>query len=256
MRTLICLQIRQTGRLEERSGISPRPHPQPHWRRNEMGMNVHSQGRIMPSGTFSTIRRATDERRERILEAAERVFAAHGFHAATMQHVAEAAGMSAGNLYRTFPSKEAIVEGLCARDQQERIANFAHLADSDSIFAAFRAALRDHIASRSRQKASLTVEIWAEAQRNPAVAAMSREVDADVLRQIERMIVIAKVKGEAAPSADAAFVARFVFTYVAGLLKRLALEPDFDAEGEADEMLALFRSLCSGTLTPAGTEAS
>ncbi len=159
----------------------------------------------MPSTAFPTARRTADERRERILEAAERAFAAHGFHAATMQHVAEAAGMSAGNLYRTFPSKEAIVEGLCARDQQERIANFAHLADSDSIFAAFGAALRDHIASRSRHKASLLVEIWAEAQRNPAVSKMSRDVDADVLRQIERMIEFAKAKGEAAPSVELGF---------------------------------------------------
>ncbi len=207
--------------------------------------------------SFSTARRAAkSERRERILEAAERAFAAHGFHVATMQHVAEAAGMSAGNLYRTFPSKEAIVEGLCARDQQERIANFAHLADSDSIFAAFGAALREHIASRSRHKASLIVEIWAEAQRNPAVAKMSREVDADVLGQIERMIEIAKEKGEAVASVDAASVARFVFTYVGGLLKRLALEPDFDAETEAERALALFKALCNGTVAPAGTEAS
>src|SRR5271166_1494224 len=102
---------------------------------------------------------ADTERRERILDAAERAFAEHGFHAATMQHVAEAASMSAGNLYRTFPSKEAIVAGLCERDQQERIANFAHIADSGSVFAAFGAALRDYIASRSRQKASLIVEI-------------------------------------------------------------------------------------------------
>ena len=60
-------------------------------------------------------RTADPERRERILEAAERAFVRHGFHAATMQHVADEAGMSAGNLYRYFPSKEAIVEGLCAR---------------------------------------------------------------------------------------------------------------------------------------------
>ena len=66
----------------------------------------------MSFNTLSTGRRTADERRERILEAAERAFAAHGFHAATMQHVAEAAGMSAGNLYRTFPSKEAIVDTL------------------------------------------------------------------------------------------------------------------------------------------------
>jgi AcrR family transcriptional regulator len=206
----------------------------------------------MSFNTLSTTRRTADERRERILEAAERVFAADGFHAATMQHVAEAAGMSAGNLYRTFPSKEAIVEGLCARDQRERVANFAHLADSNSIFAAFSAALHDHIAARSRQKATLTLEIWAEAQRNPAVAAMSRDVDAENLGQIRRMIEIAKQKGEAASSVDANFVARFVFTYVAGLLKRLALEPDFDAEAEAAQAVALFRSLCSGALAPPG----
>src|SRR5271157_3182159 len=204
---------------------------------------------MSPAAPF-TVRRTADERRERILEAAERAFAA-----ATMQDVAEAAGMSAGNLYRTFPSKEAIVEGLCARDQQERIDNFAHLADSGSVFAAFGAALRDYIASRSRQKASLIVEIWAEAQRNPAVAAMSRAVDTGVLGQIEGMIEMAKAKGEAAPSVDAASAACFIFTYVGGILKRLALEPDFDAEAEADRALALFRSLCNGALAPPGTEA-
>src|SRR5271166_7179725 len=129
-----------------------------------MRMNVHSHRTSMSIASLPPSRRAPDAvRRERILEAAERAFAEHGFHAATMQHVAEAAGMSAGNLYRTFPSKEAIVEGLCARDQQERIANFAHIADADSIFAALSEGLREHIAFRSRQKATLIVEIWAEA---------------------------------------------------------------------------------------------
>ncbi len=89
-------------------------------------------------------------------------------------------GMSADNLYRTFPSKEATVEGLCPRDQQERIASFVHLADSDSVFVAIAAGLRAHIELRSRQKPTLIVEIWAEAQRNPAIAAMSRAVDAVV----------------------------------------------------------------------------
>ncbi len=79
---------------------------------------------------------------------------------------------------------------------------------------------------------------------------MSRDVDAENLGQIRRMIEIAKQKGEAASSVDANFVARFVFTYVAGLLKRLALEPDFDAEAEAAQAVALFRCLCSGALAP------
>jgi TetR/AcrR family transcriptional regulator, repressor for uid operon len=206
--------------------------------------------------SLSAARRLSDdERRERILEAAEQAFAAHGFHAATMQHVAEAAGMSAGNLYRTFPSKEAIVEGLCSRDQQERAASFAKAAEAASIFAAFAAGLRQHIALRPRQKATLIVEIWAEGARNPAIAAMSRAVDADILARLERMIDIAKAKGEAAASVDSAAVARFLFTYVGGLLKRLACEPGFEAEAEAEQAFLLFKALCEGALAPLGMEA-
>ena len=194
------------------------------------------------------------ERRERILEAAERAFAMHGFHAATMQHVAEAAGMSAGNLYRTFPSKEAIVEGLCTRDQQERMTSFANLAESASILESFGGALREHVASKTRHKARMLVEIWAEAGRNPAVAAIALGVDANVLRQIECLIAIARERGETTPDIDPAAVARFIFTYVGGLLKRLALEPDFDAEAEADKAFAFFKAMCGGAFAPAGTE--
>lgn len=206
--------------------------------------------------SLSSVRQALDaERRERILEAAERAFAAHGFHAATMHHVAEAAGMSAGNLYRSFPSKEAIVEGLCARDQRERAANFAKATKVESVMAAFEAALREHIAEQPRAKATLLVEIWSETARNPVIGAISRAVDAEILKQIEAMIDIAKAHGEADPAVDSAAVARFVFTYVGGLLKRLALEPDFDSKAEAAQAFQLIKSLCEGGLSP-GDKAS
>jgi len=64
-------------------------------------------------------RPADAERRQLILEAAERAFVRNGFHATTMQGIADEVAMSAGNLYRYFPSKETIVEGLCERDQAE-----------------------------------------------------------------------------------------------------------------------------------------
>ena len=204
-------------------------------------------------------RRAPDaERRERILEAAELAFAAHGFHAATMQHVAEAAGMSAGNLYRTFPSKEAIVEGLCLRDQQQQAADFAHLAEAETIdiFAAVAEGLKKHVAFPPRRKLTLFVEIWAEAARNPTIGAITRAMDEDALTKIEQAVAIAKACSEAAPTVEAPAIARLFFTYVGGLIKRLALEPDLDREAEAARAAELFKALCKGALSAAPEEAT
>src|ERR1700753_3274902 len=107
-------------------------------------------------------RTAETERRLRILEAAERAFVGNGFHATTMQHVADEAGMSAGNLYRYFPSKEAIVEGLCELDQIEMAQAFAELmADDRHIAEAMRCGLRKHVLAKPPEKARLLVEIWA-----------------------------------------------------------------------------------------------
>jgi len=67
------------------------------------------------------------ERHIRILDAAERVFARAGFHAATMQDVAAEAGMSPGNLYRYFSSKDAIIEGMTERDRSLIAEDFGRL---------------------------------------------------------------------------------------------------------------------------------
>ncbi|MFI7633938.1 TetR/AcrR family transcriptional regulator [Nonomuraea sp. NPDC049400] len=51
-------------------------------------------------------------RREQLLDAALRVFAAKGVDGATVKDVAQAAGVTPGLLYRYFDSKEAMVETL------------------------------------------------------------------------------------------------------------------------------------------------
>jgi TetR/AcrR family transcriptional repressor of uid operon len=201
---------------------------------------------------FSTLRRTADERRERILEAAERAFAAHGFHAATMQHVAEAAGMSAGNLYRTFPSKEAIVEGLCAVDQAEGARAFADLLAADrDIVEAMCTGLREHVFGKPREKARMIVEIWAEAGRNPRVAEMTRSTDAQVLAGLERLFEAAKAAGAASSALDPRIAARFFLTFIAGLFRRMATESDFDREAETAMAVGVLKALLAGALATA-----
>jgi TetR/AcrR family transcriptional regulator, repressor for uid operon len=199
-------------------------------------------------------RPAEAERRERILEAAERAFVRHGFHAATMHHVADEAGMSAGNLYRYFPSKEAIVEGLCEIDQAGRaraLASFAELlARNGDIAQAMRAGLREHVVGKPPEKARLIVEIWAEAGRNPRVAAISQAIDADVINGLERLMDAAKAAGAASPKLDSRFGARFFLTFVGGIFKRIAIEADFDADAETEMAVAVMKALFAGALSP------
>lgn len=54
-------------------------------------------------------------RRERIVEAAERVFVAHGFRGTSFEGVAEAAGMSKVTVYGYFRDKEALFLAVAQR---------------------------------------------------------------------------------------------------------------------------------------------
>ena len=71
----------------------------------------------------------SQERRFRILDAAERCFVRSGFHRTTMQDVAAEAGMSPGNIYRYFRSKDAMAVGLAERDRARVNADFAALVN-------------------------------------------------------------------------------------------------------------------------------
>jgi TetR/AcrR family transcriptional repressor of uid operon len=197
-----------------------------------------------------TRRMPEEERRAHILAAAERAFVRYGFHAATMTQVADEAGMSAGNLYRYFPSKEAIVEGLCLADQVKRSENFAELAGADDLKGAMRAALREHVLRAPREKARMIVEIWAESGRNPRVAEFTRQLDTDVLQGMAELVELAKSRGVAAETLDPRFAASVLFSLISGLFRRVAVEANFDVEAESRMAFGLLEALFAGQIAP------
>ena len=56
-----------------------------------------------------------DEARARILEAAEKQFRRVGYHRTSVVDIAAELGMSSANIYRFFPSRDAINESICGR---------------------------------------------------------------------------------------------------------------------------------------------
>jgi AcrR family transcriptional regulator len=57
----------------------------------------------------------SDEARARILEAAEEHFRRVGYHRTSVADIAAELGMSPANIYRFFPSRDAINESICGR---------------------------------------------------------------------------------------------------------------------------------------------
>lgn len=143
---------------------------------------------------------ALSERHIRILDAAERVFARAGFHAATMQDVAAEAGMSPGNLYRYFNSKDAIIAGMSERDRSLIAEDFGALCPANgSLLDQLEELGRKHLVRQPREKAVIALQIWAEAARNPGMARMCADIEGTVIQGLAAAISEAKRNGELSP---------------------------------------------------------
>ena len=155
--------------------------------------NVHSllnALRLKGRGT-SVMRRANaqlqSDRRAEILAAAQRCFVRSGFHGASMQEICAEAGMSPGNLYRYFPSKEALIAGIAERDRAEVGAAVRAAPTSRTASSPCSKAWRS-ITSRSASasRCCCAPRSWRRAAAIPRSPASLRAFDADVQKLARR----------------------------------------------------------------------
>jgi AcrR family transcriptional regulator len=123
---------------------------------------------LMPRGQFDRSARKA-QTRERLLEAAARVYAHRGFGGATLDEVAAEAGFTKGAVYAHFGSKEnlllALMEEYLAGQVMEQVALFDRarttwerpLAGSDRFMESVR---------EDPDPLRLFVELWIHAQRD------------------------------------------------------------------------------------------
>lgn len=196
------------------------------------------------------------ERRAQILTAAQACFVRSGFHRTTMQDVAKEAGMSPGNLYRYFESKDAIVAGL-ARADQERIAeDFAAAASNPDFLPAFAELGRKYLIDEPRDTAVMALEIWAESTRNEVIAAVLHGIVEEVRSGMASVLEAARKRGSIPASLDIDRAVRFLLAVSDGMMKRRALAPNFEGERELETMLAVLGAVLRGRvpLTHEGSE--
>lgn len=119
-------------------------------------MNVH-----LPSSP-------ADLRVPEILRAIRHIFVEKGFDGASMQDLARASGMSVGNFYRYFRSKNAIIEAMVAHDLGEFQQDFAEIMSSADPMAHLRETVQRHLTMQD--KGALWAEINAASLRKPEIA--------------------------------------------------------------------------------------
>ncbi|MFG1922359.1 TetR/AcrR family transcriptional regulator [Cryptosporangium sp. NPDC048952] len=81
------------------------------------------------------LRRDAERNRQRILAAAREVFAARGVDV-TLDDIAHHAGLGVGTVYRRYPSRESLVEALCADGLQRLVALAAQERENPDPWAA------------------------------------------------------------------------------------------------------------------------
>jgi AcrR family transcriptional regulator len=122
-----------------------------------------------------------DLRSSAILQSVRSAFAEKGFDGASMQDLARAAGMSAANFYRYFPSKSAIVDALIEHDIALIGQDFAAIAGDPRPIEALRRMLHSRIPERQcSEDGALWAEITAAAQRKPDIWACAGRVEEQI----------------------------------------------------------------------------
>ena len=180
-------------------------------------------------------------RRGEIVSAARACVVRHGFHAASMQQIAQEARMSVGQIYRYFPNKEAIVHAIVERIVSQRIAWIASTGRQTDLPQVLASRMFDASSSESEDRV-LLLEVTAEAARSPTVAAMVRAADRRLHAQ-----ALATVRLDHPSLTEAEAAARVEFMAV--LAEGTAFRRLTDQPAETEALAALYRQVI-GQLLP------
>jgi AcrR family transcriptional regulator len=172
---------------------------------------------------------AKSDRRSEILAAAQRCFVRSGFHGASMQDICSEAGMSPGNLYRYFPSKEALIAGIAERDRAEVAQEFARADLSQGFFSVLEGMAYHHFSERPDEQVKLCTEIMSEARRHPEIARIHSSFEADVKKWLVDLLRAGSERGAVARDVDFDAAATMLMVIADGVWWRRALDPKFDA---------------------------
>jgi AcrR family transcriptional regulator len=203
----------------------------------------------------ANVQRQSD-RRDEILAAAQRCFVRSGFHQTSMHEICAEAGMSPGNLYRYFPSKESLIAGIAEQDRAEVAQSFAGVDMSRGLFAVLEGLAYRYFKERSDEQVKICTEVMSEARRHAEIARISNGFDADVRRWLIELFKVGAARGDIPNTVDFENAATIVMIMADGMFWRRALDPHFNPDIALPLFMDVVRHVLSGNAKNATAGAS
>jgi AcrR family transcriptional regulator len=160
-----------------------------------------------------------------------------------MQDICTEAGMSPGNLYRYFRSKESLIAGIAERDRTEVGQQFASADLSQGVFAVLEGMAHHHFTVRPTEQVLLCTEVMAEARRNPDIARISRSFDTDVRKWLVDLLNAGAERGDIPTDVDLDAVVSMLMIIADGVWWRRALDPSFQPESMVPIFMDIIRHM-------------
>jgi len=169
----------------------------------------------------SAVPRAESQARTRaeLIDAAERLFTGHGFHATSVADVAAEAGYTTGAVYSNFASKEDLFLAVYERRAERALRYVDRTLEAHGPAAALERIGADTAARRGRDDGWLAVflEFWAHVVRTPELRARFAEIHTRASQPIVEAVDRLTGGGAAPMTAAAATAAMNVMQIGLGL---------------------------------------
>lgn len=174
-----------------------------------------------------------ERRRQQIIDAARECFTKQGFHNTSMQDIFKASGLSAGAVYRYFPSKHQLVKDLAGESLEVALARLTLAGDVSLDMGEIVAALFGAFGDEGPLAGILpiVIQVWAEAPRDPEMAALARDLLGQLAERIVRVL----------PAGTPPEAARLLVAAVQGFMVQSLVFDDVTTELVAAATSAAFR---------------
>ncbi|MBI1250726.1 MAG: TetR family transcriptional regulator [Alphaproteobacteria bacterium] len=187
-------------------------------------------------------------RRRQILDAALVCFRRRGFHQATVQEICAEAGISAGALYRYFPSKADIIAAIAEDNRRETEALLDDVKRGASLIEALTIVSRKFFEKFDEAgDGPLICDVLAEAGRDPLLSQRLAEIDHASRQRLAAAIEAAQTRGEIDPALDPDLAAETLFAMIEGLGIRHAISKRISSVALTDRFKSVAKRYLAAT---------